>query len=322
MQQIIWYGNLNAVGPSFICAIITVSCVLFLHNLSESIIILILAALVFYAAGLIFYFNIKLKKYSFTIIIIAIGFTLGTICNFNIYLQREQSFTAIPLNKITRFTGEIIEDSYISNKGISIHKLKLYYVSNDPEGVTAEASGNVIIFDDAQQFFYIGEIVDIKGDLYQNDSDAAFTFNGKIGSIDSYGFISLIYQFRADVRMRIEMQIESFGYPYSSIFKGLFLGLKNTIPEKLYNNFRETGTLHLLAISGLHVGIIYLFVVLILTPIPWNTLKWILGCAIILLYLFIVGPKPSLIRATIMLIIFGFGKLLDREIDPINILSL
>ncbi len=309
-------------NPSLICAVITISSVLFLSNIYESLILLFITAIALYIIGIIFLFSSKLKKYSFIILIFALGFTFGAVCNLNIYLQKEKSFTGIAINRVTQFSGEIIEDSYISNKGISIHKLKLYYVSNEQGGITAEAMGNVIIFDDVERAFYTGEIINIDGILYENNSDIYFPFNGKINNINPSGFSSEFLSFRAEIRKRIEAQIELFGYPYSSIFKGLFLGLKNTIPEKLYNNFQETGTLHLLAISGLHVGIIYLFVILILYPIPWNSVKWILGSIIILFYMFIVGPKPSLIRASIMLILLGFSKLIDREIDPINILSL
>lgn len=307
---------------SLICALITLLSVYSAYYFNCFFILTGCASVCFLIAGIVLKLKLKLKNYTFTIFIICAGFAIGTLCSFNIYIRNKSSFTSIPLNKITEYSGEIIEDSYITNKGLAVHKLKLFYITNNSGSITTEASGTVIIFDKNNNFFFTGEIVKIHGSLNINTINPGINYNGDIENIRSFGFSKALYGARSELRIRIENQIDSFGEPYTAFFKGLFLGLKEKIPVTLIDNFKKTGTVHLLAISGLHIGIIYFFIILILSPIPWKSLKWILGSIVILLYLFIVGPRPSLVRASIMLIILGISKQLDRETDLLNILCI
>lgn len=108
----------------------------------------------------------------------------------------------------------------------------------------------------------------------------------------------------------------------SAIMRAMILGERADIPKHINNLFSQTGTAHILAISGLHVGIVAgLF--LIFLKILSLPRKCYFGLAAILLiaYAVLTGLRPSVVRATIIFVVFLFSFILDRESDPLNTLA-
>lgn len=84
----------------------------------------------------------------------------------------------------------------------------------------------------------------------------------------------------------------------------LVLGYKDDLDDDLSDAFAASGTLHVLAVSGLHVGILYGIVMVALRPVrKMRGGKWIIalcGIAILWIYAFITGLSPSVLRAAAM----------------------
>ena len=90
--------------------------------------------------------------------------------------------------------------------------------------------------------------------------------------------------------------------PQAALGQALLLGIRDGLPDELVEEFRETGTSHLLAISGMHVGI--------LLGIALSAGQWLLGrrrhyyllapLVLIWAYALLSGMSPSAVRATIM----------------------
>ena len=105
---------------------------------------------------------------------------------------------------------------------------------------------------------------------------------------------------------------------YSALF-----GDKDLLPEKQYDVFKLSGVAHLLAVSGLHVGII----LGILTKLfAWRKRRrWYkLGIIsfILLLYAYLCGFSISIVRASIMSIILLLASKLGKEYDSFNAISI
>jgi competence protein ComEC len=122
-------------------------------------------------------------------------------------------------------------------------------------------------------------------------------------------------------------------YPSSSILKALVLGEQGDIPEEVRQHFVVTGVAHLLAISGDHLGIVaflsFSLLLWVLKRSEWLLLtvsvrKWAAALTIpcILLYTFIAGGGISVVRATLMVIIFFLSILFDRERNLLHTLAL
>ena len=107
-----------------------------------------------------------------------------------------------------------------------------------------------------------------------------------------------------------------------AIIKGLILGDRNEIDPDLKSAFSAAGVMHVLAVSGLHVG----FVVMIITWIvkfmrtPYR-LNLIITMFSVFFYMRLIGFNPPVARASTIVILYVFGRLLQREVNTINLLS-
>lgn len=110
----------------------------------------------------------------------------------------------------------------------------------------------------------------------------------------------------------------------TSLITALTLGYKEDLSSDLKQAFRASGTSHVLAVSGLHVGIIYT-VLLLLTSILLTRSRFFKTKQIIIiislwLYAIMTGLSPSIIRATIMLSIFAANTFFSGRTHPFNTL--
>lgn len=99
------------------------------------------------------------------------------------------------------------------------------------------------------------------------------------------------------------------------------LGDASYIEDETRQAFSEVGIAHVLAISGLHMGIILTIITLLLRPLDYINLRWlriILSIVALLLFLFITGASPSATRATIMSVFVMVALLTHRESSSLN----
>jgi competence protein ComEC len=109
-------------------------------------------------------------------------------------------------------------------------------------------------------------------------------------------------------------------------FRALLLGDKSELPRATRDAFRRTGLSHLLAVSGLHVGILFAGLALILNRIPGKNVgvsffKAFFLCLGLLGYCWLTGFSASVIRASLML---GFAQCLmvfRRQSSGVQILA-
>lgn len=90
--------------------------------------------------------------------------------------------------------------------------------------------------------------------------------------------------------------------PEASLGQALLLGMRDTIPDEVLDDFRATGTSHLLAISGLHVGILMALVLPMSARVfgRRRSLYLIVPLVAVWLYAVLAGLSPSVVRASIM----------------------
>lgn len=102
-----------------------------------------------------------------------------------------------------------------------------------------------------------------------------------------------------------------------AFISALTLGYKADLSDDLQGDFRASGTAHVLAVSGLHVGIIYLMISLLFSFLGksgrWYILRQWLVVLLLWLYVFVVGGSPSVVRAAIMLTIYCLGTMQHRR---------
>ncbi len=126
-----------------------------------------------------------------------------------------------------------------------------------------------------------------------------------------------------DVQEKISNHFHKYLTPRSAgILSALILGEKSEIEETTRNDFANTGVIHVLAVSGLHVGYVSLILITIfgLFRLPHHIQMGsvILG---LLFYVGLTGAAPSVMRASIMASLMIVGGLIERKSDIFNILA-
>jgi competence protein ComEC len=102
----------------------------------------------------------------------------------------------------------------------------------------------------------------------------------------------------------------------AAVLSGILLGKRTDLPPDLMADFVHTGTVHILASAGLHVGIVawwLLFVCERLT-LPRKATAWIIILSLGL-YDLMAGGRPSVTRAVVMAVIYFGAILAEREPD-------
>ena len=101
------------------------------------------------------------------------------------------------------------------------------------------------------------------------------------------------------------------------------LGLRAQVSQKTLTSFRRAGTIHVFAISGLHVGAMALMLVAVLSFMGVPRTYAILPLAPILVaYLYMTGLQPSAMRAALMVCIYYFALFAGRRPDSLGSVAL
>ena len=98
------------------------------------------------------------------------------------------------------------------------------------------------------------------------------------------------------------------------IIKALLLGYRSDLPEELRSLFADTGTMHVFAISGLHVGILALLIIAVLRTLRLPMYRWAgFLFPALLFFVLATGFKASALRAFIMALLYWSAPLLRRK---------
>lgn len=106
----------------------------------------------------------------------------------------------------------------------------------------------------------------------------------------------------------------------------LVLGVKDDLQDDVIQAFSATGAMHVLAVSGLHVGIIYAIVFLLLKKVGLSNKKYqwwlaILSMLVLWAYALLTGLSPSVLRAVTMFSFIAIGRALSRNTNIYNTLA-
>ena len=107
----------------------------------------------------------------------------------------------------------------------------------------------------------------------------------------------------------------------ANVHVAMMLGNRTVLDKEKKDVFKYSGTMHLFAISGLHVGVIAFTLAAILRWIPISEMgRALIGIGVLWLYVQVTGGQPSAIRAFIMIAVFWCGALVLRKSSPLSAL--
>lgn len=123
------------------------------------------------------------------------------------------------------------------------------------------------------------------------------------------------------LRKKLKAQSELALNPgQAALLNGVLLGDRSQISDIVKDDFAKAGVAHLLAVSGLHVGVLAGIIFLIFSQVSLP-IRTTLTIVFVSFYALLVGNQPSVLRASIMLIIGYFGWLFAKEKDILSAIS-
>ncbi len=116
------------------------------------------------------------------------------------------------------------------------------------------------------------------------------------------------------------------GSKESGLAEALLIGYKDDLDKSLVQSYTNTGVVHIIAISGLHLGLIYWLLVQLLKPMQRRKyVKWLRPLIIVCgLWLFslLAGAQPSILRSAVMFTCIVLGENLTKKTSIYNNLAL
>lgn len=102
----------------------------------------------------------------------------------------------------------------------------------------------------------------------------------------------------------------------------VLLGYDESLPAQVRHNYVAAGSMHILCVSGMHVGIIYLLASLLLDLLGKSKVAWLVKRMVLLvliwLYALITGLSPSIMRSALMISMILLGELIHRKGFTLN----
>lgn len=169
-----------------------------------------------------------------------------------------------------------------------------------------------------------GTYVRLLGDVDCNNRDSTlFRFYAKKHIVDTTKIAHIPYIVNA-IRDWTISTLASCGYTRENtgLLLALILGDKSELDYDIRQNFSDCGIVHILAVSGMHVGIIYLFLCFtIKAPLKrYPVVSSIITIILLWVYAIIAGLAPSIIRATLMMSSYEILKTKTDELRPLSTL--
>lgn len=149
--------------------------------------------------------------------------------------------------------------------------------------------------------------------FYGTISQTNISVNSSKTNIKTY-----LYDLKAKIKQRIRNLIKDD--IISGVIIALTTGDKSGVDKETQTDFSLTGTAHILAISGLHVGIFSLLIYTILGVVQNRLLRVFIFVVLVWAFVIFTGGQPSAIRAAIMATLFVYLIYYGKVPNPINIL--
>ena len=192
--------------------------------------------------------------------------------------------------------------------------------------------------DSLHHSFIIGNRLQIQGSLYPNmapKNPFQFDYGTYLKNKQIYGQLYTnatqikksfliekdIWYYAARIRNSIIDNLKKDGFKATelNVAVALLLGQQQDIDPEIIKDYQFAGAVHILSVSGLHIGFVLLFVTFILKPVPNNKKGSLLQLFVILysLWLFgiLAGLAPSVVRSVTMFSFVAIGQHLRRSVN-------
>lgn len=287
--------NYRVIVFSFLAMLFSIATIVLSNYNSVYLFVLFTISVVMF---LVFLLNDKKLKYIFIPLFLIIGLSTATFYDYSIESNKVYFDKASIQGRIcsVRNNGVVIEDAKIANTAIN-GKVIIYTNNNYEIGDIIYSYEQVNKIEYSPTDSYINSLYD--ENIFQSATSDNFV---KIGTTK----LSLSEKIKLHTKALYDkyLKIESANIAYGMVF-----GDTSLMDVTLRGSLSKTGLNHIFAVSGLHIGILASFVFFINKKLRIKGLFNIFITTVVLvLYNFLCGYSPSMVRATIMMLVLLFGN--------------
>jgi len=196
----------------------------------------------------------------------------------------------------------------------------------------------ILIFADTYPQFQYGDRVKLSGQLqkpenFETDTGRVFNYVSYLGKDNIFyqmfrpevelirsgegnfvkrGLFSLKTTFLSSIKKIVPE-------PHSALLGGITVGVEESLGDKLEKDFRSTGIIHIVVLSGYNVTIVAEF---FMRMFAWLPLVWksLIGGLSILLFMILTGASATIVRASLMAILVILARITGRTADMTRLL--
>ena len=216
------------------------------------------------------------------------------------------------------FSGVVVGETQYQRHVKLLINIDRIFINGDTLGCDLPVEHHVY-----ERNVFLGKRLHIKGRV--RSSRFAYRPNVLSGSIirsevSRHPFGIVFHPIRKSIDRTLKCSLADDHYRIAS---GLILGGSGQLGQELRDVFTRAGILHILAVSGLHVGFVAMFIgfLLLFLPLDYRLKVFIILCGL-MLYAGVTGFRPSVCRAMIMAILLGLAVILQRNVDHIHIMNI
>ncbi len=311
----------------------------FLAGYQELAFVCITIGSLFLVGSVFFNSKIFLKfNWIFGFVLTVLSFSFGYV---RLFLESQPS-SIIPTQKITAYRGLVV--SQPTHKG-NFHK-SVVEISQVKDSIWRPLTYRINLYLKTDSVLYnYGDVILVQGNAIElNPPQNPDEFNYKrylsfltiyqqhfiepasirvVSSGNGHTMIAASLKLRSRFSRLLDDYIKE---PKEvAIAKALLLGNKSELDDEIIDTYAASGAMHVLAVSGLHVGIIYAIILWLFSLLPkQHQKKWLIAVISIPLlwgYAFITGLSPSVLRAVTLFSIMAIGSSFNRRTNMVNLLA-
>ncbi|WP_438710381.1 ComEC/Rec2 family competence protein [Aquimarina muelleri] len=134
-----------------------------------------------------------------------------------------------------------------------------------------------------------------------------------------------VYFLADQIRKKINENLSKYHFKSKefSVINALYLGQRQDMSQEIFKDYRDAGAIHILAVSGLHIGILLFIIKLMLMPLNrikkyGRKTKLILSITLLWSFAIIAGLSPSVLRAVTMFSFLAIGMEIRSKTSTYN----
>ncbi len=279
---------------------------------------------------LAYYYNLfTLDKAVLLLVTVAAG---GTAFYYA-YLPSNQGITTFSGSPVY-LEGTIIEEPLYHDE-YSVYNLEIEVIETGGERYPVNGVVQARVYGEQEERYWYGERLGIRGTIIEprgmrNPGGFDYQFYLRSQGIDAlvytnssrvsaHGTGHTNFLAASAISLRNDMAetiITALPSPSAELLVAILFGQRHYLPEELEDNFRRAGAGHLMAVSGLHVGLVAALVLGLWSRLNLRgRLPLVLAIILVFAYAYLTGLRPSALRAAIMVSLALGAMLLDREHD-------